>query len=398
MAASFNVGSFNAIDTSETKKSKSSKSSKSGGSNNELRKKLILFGGIILGIVVVIALVLFLLSVFMTPTYTYDYIENIMVNAAEAYFEDNPKRLPQSESQRVEIDVATLAASEYMDPMTEYMGEDTSCDGQVTVQTNGDGYMYVPRLDCGDDYVTQSLSEVVTSDIVTEGYGLYQVGDTYVYRGEEVNNYVQLETSLWRIVKITEDGNFMLILNGDMYESVPWDNRYNSDIGYNMGINTFSASRIRDTLEDLYDTDDEDRIILSDDDRSKLVSFDLCTGKRNTNDTTKDNSVECTEVLEDQMIGLLTATDYMMGSIDPNCTTVVDFSCQNYNYLAAPYKWWLVTAVNGVTDEAYGVSSSGVVENTTTASYMYPRPVVMLDSNVLFSEGKGTENKPYHIK
>ena len=183
MAASFNVGSFNAIDTSETKKSKSSKSSKSGGSNNELRKKLILFGGIILGIVVVIALVLFLLSVFMTPTYTYDDIENIMVNAAEAYFEDNPKRLPQSESQRVEIDIATLAASEYMDPMTEYMGEDTSCDGQITVQTNGDGYMYVPRLDCGDDYVTQSLSEVVTSDIVTEGYGLYQVGDTYVYRG-----------------------------------------------------------------------------------------------------------------------------------------------------------------------------------------------------------------------
>ena len=335
---------------------------------------------------------------FTNKTYSYDEIEEVMVQAAESYFEDHSDRLPDSENQRVEIDVETLSSSEYMNPMSEYTGDALSCTGKVSVQMNGEDYLYTPQLDCGDDYVTQSLSEVVTSDIVTEGYGLYQVGDTYVYRGEEVNNYVQLETSLWRIVKITEDGNFMLILNGDMYESVPWDNRYNSDIGYNMGINTFSASRIRDTLEDLYDTDDEDRIILSDDDRSKLVSFDLCTGKRNTNDTTKDNSVECTEVLEDQMIGLLTATDYMMGSIDPNCTTVVDFSCQNYNYLAAPYKWWLVTAVNGVTDEAYGVSSSGVVENTTTASYMYPRPVVMLDSNVLFSEGKGTENKPYHIK
>ena len=130
----------------------------------------------------------------------------------------------------------------------------------------------------------------------------------------------------------------------------------------------------------------------------KLVAFDLCTAKRNANDTTKDNSVECSEVLEDQMIGLLTASDYMMGSIDSNCTSIVNFSCQNYNYLAAPYKWWLITAVNGTTDKTYAVTSSGVAEDTNTSSYMYPRPVVMLDGNVLFSKGKGTENKPYRIK
>ena len=395
MATNFNVGSFNAIDTNETKKSKSSGS---GGSNNELRKKLVLFTGIILGAVVVIALVIFLLSIFMIPTYTYDDIENIMVNAAESYFEDHPKRLPQSENQRVEIDVDTLVASEYMDEMIEYTGEDISCEGQVTVQTNGDGYMYIPRLDCGDDYVTRSLTEVLTSNVVSEGYGLYEVDDTYVYRGEDVNNYLKLDGAVWRIVKITADGNFMLILNSDMPESVPWDDRYNSQVGYNIGINTFSASRIRDSLNELYDTNDEDKMILSDDDRSKLVAFDLCTAKRNANDTTKNNSVECSEVLEDQMIGLLTASDYMMGSIDSNCTSIVNFSCQNYNYLAAPYKWWLITAVNGTTDKTYAVTSSGVAEDTNTSSYMYPRPVVMLDGNVLFSKGKGTENKPYRIK
>ena len=393
MGTNFKIGSFNAIDTTDAKKS-----TNSSKGNDDFRKRLLLFGGIILVGIIVLFLLLFLISIFFKKTYSYDDVEAIMVTAAEDYFKDHPKRLPQSENQRVEIDVDTLVASEYMDEMIEYTGEDISCEGQVTVQTNGDGYMYIPRLDCGDDYVTRSLTEVLTSNVVSEGYGLYEVDDTYVYRGEDVNNYLKLDGAVWRIVKITADGNFMLILNSDMPESVPWDDRYNSQVGYNIGINTFSASRIRDSLNELYDTNDEDKMILSDDDRSKLVAFDLCTAKRNANDTTKDNSVECSEVLEDQMIGLLTASDYMMGSIDSNCTSIVNFSCQNYNYLAAPYKWWLITAVNGTTDKTYAVTSSGVAEDTNTSSYMYPRPVVMLDGNVLFSKGKGTENKPYRIK
>lgn len=393
MGTNFNVGSFNTINTSETKEKK--KPSSSHSSNDDLKKKLLLFGGIIVVGVVVIAVVLLLFS---KKTYSYDEIEKIMTTAAEAYFEDHPKRLPVTETQRVEIDVDTLVASEYMKEMIEYTGEEISCSGKVSVQTNGDGYLYIPQLDCGEDYITQSLKEVVTKDIVTDGYGLYEVGDTYVYRGETVDNYLQLDNAVWRIVKITSDGKFMLILDTEMSESVPWDDRYNSQVGYNIGINTFSASRIKDSILENYNTNDEDKAILSDDDRSKTVEFDLCTGKRALSDTTKDNSVECSEIIENQKVGLLTATDYMMGSVDPNCKTIADYSCQNYNYLVTPYKWWLVTAVKDNTDEAYGVSSSGVAEAITTSSYMYPRPVIMLDGNVLYKSGKGTENKPYKIK
>lgn len=392
MGTNFNVGSFNAINTNETK---DKKTSSSHSVNDDLKKRLLIFGGVIVIGVVLIAVVLLLFS---NKTYSYDDIEKIMTNAAEAYFEDHPKRLPATESHRVEIDVETLAASEYMKEMVEYTGEGKSCSGTVTVQTNGDGYLYIPRLDCGEDYITQSLKEVVTKDVVTEGYGLYEVGNAYVYRGETVNNYLELDNAVWRIVKVTADGNFLLILDTDMSESVPWDDRYNSQVGYNIGINTFSASRIKDSILEYYDTTDEDKIILSDDDRSKTVAFDLCTGKRSVSDTATDNSIECSEVLENQKIGLLTASDFMMGSVDPNCKTIVDYSCQNYNYLAASYKWWLVTAVKDNTDEAYGVSSSGVAEATTTSSYMYPRVVIMLDGNVLLKSGKGTGAKPYKIK
>lgn len=394
MGSNFNIGSFNAINTDEKEKPKKSSS---GGPKDELRKKLLFLGAIILGGVLVLFLILFIVSSVMGRNYTYDDMEEIMTNAAMAYFEDNPDKLP-SENQRVEIDVATLAASGYMDEMVEYTGEDSTCTGKVTVQTNGDDYLYIPNLQCGDDYTTQSLQEVVTDKVVTEGYGLYEVGDSYVYRGENVNNYLELDNALWRIVKINENGQIMLILDTEVSTSYPWDDRYNAGVGYNSGINTYSASRIRDTLSEFYATNDEDDAILSNSDRSKLDTFDLCTGKRSEGDTTKDNSVECSETLADQNIGLLTASDYMMASLDANCNTITDYSCQNYNYLVSGYRWWLVTASSDSTNDTYAISNVGVASSTSTSSYMRIRPIVMLDASVLYDSGRGTANKPYKVK
>ncbi len=393
MGTNFNVGSYNNINTDENKEKKIQ--NKSHGSSDELKKRLLIFGVVIIVGVVLIAVVL---SLFSHKTYTYDGIERIMVNAAESYFKAHPKRLPATEMQRIEIDVDTLASSGYMKDMTEYTGEGVSCSGKVVVQMSGDEFLYSPMLDCGKDYTTRTLKEMITNNVVTQGYGLYKVGDTYIYRGEDVNNYLQLDNALWRIVKVTSNGQFMLTLDEDISLSVPWDNRYNSQIGYNIGINNFAASRIKDSILEVYNTNDEYQTILSDNDRSKMVLFDLCIGKRSISDTTKDNSVECSEVLKNQRVGLLTVSDFIMASIDSNCKTAVDYSCQNYNYLVAPYEWWLVTAVNGSTNEAYGVSSSGVVEVVTTSSYKHPRVVIMLNNNALFKSGKGTLEKPYKIK
>lgn len=395
MGSNFNIGSFNTINTNEEKKQKSHSSK---GSNDELKKKLLVLGEIILGGAIVLLLILFLLSSFVQKNYSYDDIEEIMKNAAIAYFEDNSDKLPSLENERVEITADILAASEYMKEMTEYTGENLTCTGKVSVQTNGDEYLYIPKLECGEEYTTQTLNEVVTKNVITEGYGLYQMGDSYVYRGEEVNNYLELDKALWRIVKVNENGNFILILETRPKESVPWDNRYNSQVGYNSGINSYSASRILESLNDYYKTNKEDEAILSDEDRSKTLPFNQCIGKRNTNDATKDNSVECATTIENQKIGLLTAADYMNASVDTNCNTILSYSCQNYNYLVTNYKWWLATATNDSTKDVYGVNNEGIVKSTSAASYMYPRAVIMLDANVLYKSGKGTMNKPYKLK
>ena len=124
MGTNFNVGSFNAINTNETK---DKKSSSSHSVNDDLKKRLLIFGGVIVIGVVLIAVVLLLFS---NKTYSYDDIEKIMTNAAEAYFEDHPKRLPATESHRVEIDVETLAASEYMKEMVEVLLWHSHCTNE----------------------------------------------------------------------------------------------------------------------------------------------------------------------------------------------------------------------------------------------------------------------------
>ena len=393
MGSNFNVGSFNAINTDEEKKSSSHK-----GTDNELKKKLLFLGVIIVAGVLVLFLILFLVSSFVQKNYSYDDIEEIMRDAAVQYFKDNSSKLPENENQRVEIDASTLASYEYMKPLSEYTKDGVSCSGKISVQTNGSDYLYIPTLECGDAYTTKSLKDAITLQVVTQGYGLYQVGDSYIYRGELVDNYVQLDLSLWRVVKITSNGQIMLIYAGDSILSGSWDDRYNSQVGYNRGINNYGTSRVRESLESLYESNDEDEAILSDDDRSKLVSFDLCISKRNAADTTKDNSVECSETFSNQKIGLLTAADYMMASLDENCQTILDRACQNYNYLTNGDKWWLITASSENTSDVYSVNSSGVVDSVSASSYRVARPVIMLDANVMLDSGKGTLEKPYTIK
>ena len=394
MGTNFNVGSMNAINTNpETKKS-----SKKDDKNNDLKKKLLLFGGIIVGGFLLLFLVMFLVSAFSTKQYSYDDMEEIMKKAAVQYFKANKDKLPANENQMVEIDVATLAANEYMKEMVEYTGEELTCTGKVSVQTNGEDYLYVPHLDCGEEYVTQPFYKVVTEKTVTQGYGLYESNGSYVFRGEEVNNYLQLDQSLWRIVKVTDDHKMLLISDVKSFEGRPWDNRYNQSVNYNAGINEYSASRMRTYLDEYYDTNEENKAILSDKDRARLTKFDLCIGKRDVADGSKDNSVECSQTLANQKIGLLTVADYINASIDSACTASTSYSCQNYNYLVKDYRWWLATAVNGSTSQAFGVDTNGVVEVLQSSNFSQMRPIVMLSESVLFKSGKGTLKKPYKIK
>lgn len=402
MAINFNLVKKKKEDDDEIKdedeiEEESSKSS----SNDFAKKKMIRFMLIIVGIAVLLLLILYIASLMGTRTYTYADVEKVMKNAAQSYFKDHPESLPSEDGSIVEIDARNLVYAEYMKDLSEYTGE-VLCSGTVQVEKTGTEYLYTPYLNCGESYVTVELyRKIVTQEnLVTSGYGLYAVNGSYVYRGEEVDNYVQLGNSLWRIVKVTSNNNVVLISSEGVPYTQPWDNRYNEERLYEAGINTYNASRVREYLDKIYNnpSKDDGEDILSKSDKAKLVSFSVCTGKRSTKSESKNNTEECTQVLQNQKLGLLTLSDYMYASVDPNCRSAADKSCKNYNYLTMKEDWWLATANKEDTSTVYCVTRGGNVEATTAANYAIVRPVVYLNSRVLYRSGDGSLEKPFKVR
>lgn len=370
--------------------------------NSDLKKRMLIMMGVIVGGTILLLIILYIITLATPKKYSYSDIETIMKRAAKSYLADNSSYLPADDESEVELDVANLVAGNYMKDLSEYTKEGVTCTGKVVVKKSDSDYLYTPYLNCGEAYSTEELYKKLINDsnIVTSGYGLYSRNGSYVYRGEEVNNYVKLDKSLWRIVKITSNNNIVLINDTGYASGQNWDDRYNEVTKYSSGINSYSASRIKEYLDRVYTNPSEknDEIILSKNDKEKLIQYNLCIGKKSPSSTSFDNVEECSEHLNNKKLGLLTVSDYVYASIDPNCKTITSKSCQNYNYLNNGKNWWLVTADASNTYCVFEVSDNGSVESNLASNYGIVRPIIYLNSSVLYKSGNGTLEKPYKVR
>ncbi len=367
--------------------------------NKEIKKKLMRIMLIVVGFLVLFLVIILMMSMVGTGTKSYEEIEKELKEAAIEYYKVQSGLLPQEEGETITVKASTLAEAKLMKPLSS-LRKNESCSGRVEVSKVNDNIIYTPYLDCGKNYTTKELYKAVLEQgIVTTGSGLYDMNGEKVYRGDNVNNYVSLDNQVYRIVKVTSDNKLLLILNEISSPlSSHYDDRYNPTKKYNSGFNDYQISRIYEYLNNLYNGK-KDLKILSNNDKEKLSSFNLCIGKRNPSETLNNNTVECTNILENQMIGLLTVSDYMNASLDTNCKMTTDRSCQNYNYLRVrDVDWWLLTgnALNNY--EAYVVKSSGYIDINTTSGYKKIRPTIMLNNNVMIKSGTGTESNPFVLK
>ena len=389
------------LDFEEQEEEKIESPSNKKDDKNDFKKKIVKYMIFIAVGMLMLLLLLLLASIAGKKSYSYEKVEEIMKSAAESYFKDHPENLPQEETQTMEIDVANLVAEGKMKPLSEYLKDGETCSGRVQVTKSGTIYNYTPYLTCRENYATKFLSETVGNDanLVDSGYGLYIIGEDYVFRGEKVNNYVQLDQRMWRIVRVNYDKTITLVLSDIKGIGTKWDDRYNAQKGYDSGINNYTTSRMKESLEEIYNlTDTEDaNYMLSDKDKGRLVTFDLCYGKVSQKETIHDNSKECTQTIEAK-IGLLTLSDYMNASIDNGCTAPLNESCKNYNYLSnEDASYWLLTADSANSYNVFNVSR-GTVKSGSAYQLMRIRPVITLNSNTMISKGTGTEADPYILK
>ena len=367
--------------------------------NNEMKKKLMKVMLIVLGFLVFLLIVILIISVVSNGNKSYEEIEKELKNAAIEYYKVQSGLLPREEGETVTVKAKTLADAGFMKPLSE-LRKNESCSGRVEVTKIKDNIVYTPYLDCGDNYTTKELYKAILEQgIVTTGAGLYDMNGEKVYRGDDVNNYVSLDKQVFRIVKVTSDNKILLILNEiDSTMSSYYDDRYNPIKQFNSGFNDYKISRIYTYLDNLYNGKGEIQL-LSDNDKEKLTPFNLCIGKRTPTEIVNNNTVECSDVLENQMIGLLTVSDYINASLDTNCKATTNKSCQNYNYLELKnIDWWLVTGNSLNNYESYIVKMSGYIDETTTSSYKKIRPVIMLNNNVMIKSGDGSVSNPFILK
>lgn len=354
----------------------------------------LLIGG--LGGIILLILILVLLNKLTQKEYlSYEKVELKLVNAAEKYYNDNQNLLPNVEGGTSTVTLTTLVNGEYIKPLNKYLKDGDSCDARVVV-TKYLSYDYVPYLNCGENYLSTELYKKVLTDntITNTGAGLYNMGNEKVFRGEVKNNYIMLNDKLWRIARIDENNNLVLISNFRT-ESYEWDNRYNQEIDLDYGINNYNLSRIKETIENDYYNGE----LLTDKEKSKVVPTKACIGLRKNDESGSYKIIECKELTEKEVpIRLLTVGEYLEASIDPYCKTLEDKGCINYNYIHDLLNsFWTITKGQKNSSYVYNITSSGVSE-TRTNSAKQVRYVINLGTKTIYSTGSGTYEDPYKIR
>ena len=366
----------------------------------KLLKKL----GLIIGIFVGIIVILFLFSSCSGggSSSKLKSIRTDMVQAAYRYYskESHKDELPQDDGTSTSITLKKLVQEgEMNEPTSAYKDETIKCNGEVFVENNNGHYLYTPYIECKSDTKENNVSSIYLKDKIIEdqkvetGVGLYEEGNTYVERGEVKNNYIVVDELLYRIIRINEDGSIRVLAN-DSVDNVIWDNRYNIEENYNYGINDYITndipSRINEKLTKAYYNRFSDKM------KALIVTQDLCIGKRSVGDSTKDGSTECSKKYKTQL-GAIVTYEYLQASLDSECVLANSRNCNNYNWLGDKYyASWIITADADTTYQAYYVNGTIQLTNCSSSDSVYP--VFNISGNILYKDGKGTEEDPYQIR
>lgn len=359
----------------------------------KLDKKTLTLIGIGISIIILLIVILITLKIIVGSAITTKTYEKRLKTAATTYFEKHKNRLPKQNGGRISISIEKLENSGVIKSQDKLLKKGVTCKGGVNVSRNNNYYLYQPVIKCSDKYETNLLYTKILEDnpLRQSSDGLYQINNYYLFRGENLNNYVRFADKTWRIVRINKDNTIKLLLQ-DRLTSISWDDRYNNEKDQTIGKNIYSVSRIKEKLDEYIEGNE----LFTDAQKAYIVPSNYCIGSRKENDTKMDGSSECSNILENQYLGLLAAYEYGIVSLDKDCKYIEDPECSNYNYLAKLDAFWTITPSSENSYSVYKVNGTIGIVNART--YSKPGIVLNLSNDTLYSSGTGSEDDPYIIK
>lgn len=322
---------------------------------------------------------------------TYSAIESNMIKAAKKYYSSRENKLPEEDSTS-KVTIGTLVELGLLKEVKDPKNKSNLCNGYVLTKKVDEEYVHTPFLTCKGNYEPEYLSDKIKSSGQDEyGNGIYEIDGEYVYRGDDVKNYVSFANKLWRIVMVDGTDNIELVLNESTEEEYFWENSYNIDEQEKVGVTTnYFNTNIRKSLVKYYENN------FTTDEKAKIVLKDLCIGALGRKEDF-NRQKECAKVQEGEYIGLLRVSDYQRASTDTNCTNRTQGQCQNHNYLesSASISSWLL---NTVEENTYQVFAGFGIVSIDAADTRSINPVIYLSSDIITVQGTGTIDEPFVIK
>ena len=281
-------------------------------------------------------------------------------------------------------------------------------------------------------------------DIVSGGYGLYAdeyESGRYIYRGQDLDNYIMFNDELWRIIAKEADGTYKIIRN-DVLANRAYDeanhrstenNSYCDNPSRGCGVyaaveGTFSSSSgsqsgtvTEDSSIKIYLNEDYYTNNINSTAKGQMISHSFNIGAvENLNQSgSQVDSIE-KNIAGEKMyqwtgnVGLANVSDILRASTNPPCTSATtsmnNLTACNSNYLldkgeASTLYYWIINAYSyesgGYSYRVWRgyVSSSDAYlghSHASSSSYYAPRPVVFLKSDTTLS-GSGTSEDPFTI-
>lgn len=219
--------------------------------------------------------------------------------------------------------------------------------------------IYNPKSESGEVISLLHTEIVQKSPIVLEGEGLYRENGLYVYKGENVNNYIKYSNMIWRIVRTNVDGSLEIILD-DYINILAWDFKGNEYI----------KSDIHAYLNDVFvkslNTD-------------LLANTSICTEVMDSID-----KFSCNKTNVDYLVKLIPANDFLNSIMDGK------------TYISKKDELvWLGTTAK---EEKAWLANGGNISTSEDNNTYFIKPVVTLKNSTQLMGGNGTIDNPYQIE
>jgi len=228
--------------------------------------------------------------------------------------------------------------------------------------------------------------------VVSSGNGLYSdiyESDRYVYRGNNPDNFIQIDNELWRIISIEKDETLKIIKNVKI-ENKAFDVNNTSLWTNNITVSDYLNNQYYETLSVNF--------------KNLIQNHNFNIGQVPTIEEYLSKTLEYEKSLTfETNIGIVNPSDFV--SANSNIELCGSHKlirenkdeCKNSNYLVPSTTYgWTMNAFNGdnvvlVTSPAGDLSA----KYANNPSEVYP--VLFLKSNIKL-KGNGTEQQPYEIK